>query len=170
VNATGWNEAVKATRPGIGDQRGFTLIELLIAIAMFSVITAFAVPSFSQIAATQRVRSVASDLHTALLRARSEAVKRNGEVAIEAIGSGWNSGWRIVDIRSPDSPETIELRQDMPGGTTITVTEDRLVYRESGRLAAAGNLEVTSSAIATIKRCVRTDLAGRPFVETGSCQ
>jgi type IV fimbrial biogenesis protein FimT len=161
---------VKASLPSAAVHQGFTLLELLIAVAMFSVITAFAVPSFSQIAATQRVRSVASDLHTTLLRARSEAVKRNGEVAIEAAGSGWNSGWRIVDIRNPDAPETIELRQDLPGGATITVTEARLVYRESGRLAAAGNLEVASSAISTIRRCVRTDLAGRPFVETGACQ
>ncbi len=136
---------------------------------MFSVITAVAVPSFSQIAATQRIRSVASDLHTAMLRARSEAVKRNGEVAIEAVGAGWSSGWRIVDIRNPSAPETIEQRQDMPGGTTITADDTRLIFRESGRLVTAGDLQVASSTIATVKRCVRTDLAGRPFVETGAC-
>ena len=35
--------------------RGFTLIELLITIAMFSIIAAVAVPSFTETAATQRV-------------------------------------------------------------------------------------------------------------------
>lgn len=149
--------------------RGFTLIELLITIAMFSIIAAVAVPSFTETAATQRVRSLATDLHTALLQARSEAIKRNADVAIEPAAGGWSDGWNIVDVGDAGNPETIAVRQDINGAVSIDGPDAGIVFRSSGRLVASAAIEVGSLAVATVKRCVRTDLSGRPFVDHGGC-
>lgn len=149
--------------------RGFTLIELLITIAMFSIIAAVAVPSFTETAATQRVRSLATDLHTALLLARSEAVKRNVDVAVQPAAAGWSKGWAVVDVGDAANPETISVRQDVPGATSISGPGGGVVFRNSGRLAADAAIEVSSSTVSTVKRCVRTDLSGRPYVDHGGC-
>ena len=149
--------------------RGFTLIELLITIAMFSIIAAVAVPSFTETAATQRVRSLATDLHSALLLARSEAVKRNVDVAVQPAAAGWSKGWTVVDIGDAANPETISVRQDVPGAVSIAGPVGGVTFRNSGRLAAAAAIEVASSNVSTIKRCVRTDLSGRPHVDQGGC-
>jgi len=149
--------------------RGFTLIELLITIAMFSIIAAVAVPSFTETAATQRVRSLATDLHTALLVARSEAVKRNVDVAVQPAAGGWSDGWTVADVGDAANPETIAVRQDIPSAITIAGPNGGVVFRNSGRLAASAAIEIGSSSVATVKRCVRTDLSGRPYVDQGAC-
>lgn len=146
--------------------RGFTLIELLITLAIFAIVTSIAAPSFSEAAATQRVRSLATDMHTSLLRARSEAIKRNAEVEVKAAPGGWADGWRVED---GGIDETIEVKQDVPGAVSISGPAGGFTYRSSGRLAEAASVEISSLAVSSIKRCVRTDLSGRPFVSPGPC-
>ncbi len=156
------------SRPAAGG-RGFTLVELLITVAIFGIVATIAVPSFSETAARQRVRSLSMDLQTTLLKARSESLKRNGDVAVEPIVAGsWSDGWRIVDNRDPANPELVEIRQDVPNAVAITGPAS-IVYRSSGRAALAAQLEVKSATVGTVVRCVRTDLSGRPFAEDGPC-
>ena len=58
---------------------GFTLLETMLVVSIVAVITALAVPSFSQYAANQRLRSSALEVSTAFSYARSEAT-RTGNV------------------------------------------------------------------------------------------
>ncbi|MCD6679703.1 MAG: GspH/FimT family pseudopilin [Burkholderiaceae bacterium] len=140
---------------------------MLITIVIVGIVAMIAMPSFTETAARQRVRSVASDLHTTLLRARSEAIKRNADVRVEPLAGGWTNGWRVIDVSTAD-PETIEVRQDVPKALSISGAAS-LTYRSSGRLSAAATMEIASSVVSSVSRCLRTDLSGRPAITAGAC-
>ena len=61
---------------------GFTLIEMMIAIAILGILTAVALPSYSQWIANTRVRTVASGLQNGLMLAKAEAIARKAKVAL----------------------------------------------------------------------------------------
>lgn len=67
-----------SARPGAG----FTLIELLVVVALFAIVLALAVPSFTQLLQLQRLRGVSSQLHTDFQFARSEASARQDTVGV----------------------------------------------------------------------------------------
>ncbi|UCE32509.1 MAG: GspH/FimT family pseudopilin [Burkholderiales bacterium] len=145
---------------------GFTLVEMLITMAIFAILTATALPSLKDFVANQRVRSVATDLHTSLLRARSEAIKRNGNVVVRPRGGSWTNGWEVIDPNEPARP--IDVKSDVK---SVGFVAAPLAYRSSGRLAATGtqSIEVYSTVSTEARRCVRTTLSGRPYVEMGGC-
>lgn len=87
-------------------QRGFTAIELMVVIAMIAILAALAAPSFSSIIERWRVYKAVKGMESTLHLARSEAIKRNGLVAIEklpnsrdcslaATNQEWGCGWQI---------------------------------------------------------------------------
>jgi type IV fimbrial biogenesis protein FimT len=76
-------------------QRGFTLIELMIVVTLLAVMLGIGIPSFRGFIAGQRVKTAAYDFATALLVARSEAIKRNTTVTIAPTGS-WIGGWTVA--------------------------------------------------------------------------
>jgi type IV fimbrial biogenesis protein FimT len=82
---------------------GFTLIELLVTIAIAAVLAGLAAPSFRDLMANNRLKSHTSALHTSLLQARSEAIKRNSRVVVCksldgatcATSGDWQQGWVV---------------------------------------------------------------------------
>ena len=62
-------------------QSGFTLMELMIVIAIAAIVSAFAIPNFSN--AEHRVKKVARELMGSMQKTRVLAVKTNRDVAIE---------------------------------------------------------------------------------------
>lgn len=146
--------------------RGFTLPELLAVVAVMAALAALAAPSFSELLASQRAKGAAADLFTALLRARSEAIKRNAEVRLTPADSGWQAGWSIAH------PGDDAIKLDEHGavnGATIS-GPDSLVYLPNGRIkgasAPAFNIEVTGAAH---RRCIEVDLSGRPYQKPAAC-
>ena len=81
--------------------RGVTLIELLVAMSVLGILLAVGVPSFSQFSTNSRLTSYINLMHSNLALVRSEAVKRNGRVAICksldgstcAASGDWDQGW-----------------------------------------------------------------------------
>ncbi len=61
---------------------GFTLIELMIGITILGILTAFALPNYSQWIANTRVRTAATGLQNGLMLAKAEAVARNAKVQL----------------------------------------------------------------------------------------
>ena len=58
---------------------GVTLIELMITLSVAAILLSLAIPSFQQIAATNRVAGLTNELTAALNLARSEAIKRGDD-------------------------------------------------------------------------------------------
>jgi len=81
--------------------RGFTLIEFMVALLVFLILAAIAVPSFRDFFDRGAVRGAADDLVSTISEARAEAVKRDLDVSIAFAGSGKN--WCAGGM-SPDEP------------------------------------------------------------------
>jgi type IV fimbrial biogenesis protein FimT len=146
--------------------RGFSLIEVLVVLVIVAIGLTFAEPGFQNLIANQRARAAATGLHSALLKARSEAVKRNADATLAPTGIAWEGGWRILDAASK-----VVLDQQALSGVSITGGPAQVVYDSTGRIAtgAAPSFEVASTAISTIRRCVSVDPSGRPYLKATSC-
>jgi type IV fimbrial biogenesis protein FimT len=83
--------------------RGFTLVELLMVMCVAAVLLTFAIPSFSRIMSSSKLTAASNALLSSMYLARSEAIKRNGRVALckTVDGSscvatgGWEQGWIV---------------------------------------------------------------------------
>lgn len=148
-------------------KRGFTLIELLVVIVVLGILAGTAMPSFIDIIKSQNVKAMGTDIQLALVKARSEAVKRNRNVTLAPnTGTDWTSGWLIPD---PDNAgSNIEVRSSFTG---LTITGPaNVVYQSSGRIAGtvAPAFDI-SAPNSSAHKCVSVDLGGRPYVKATAC-
>jgi type IV fimbrial biogenesis protein FimT len=83
--------------------QGFTLVELMVTVTMIAILSAIAVPSFSEMMIRSAIRSTSSDLGADLNVARSEAIRVGARVSIcprsaptvVTCGSDWRQGWLV---------------------------------------------------------------------------
>lgn len=142
---------------------GFSVIELMVVVAIIGILASIAAPSFRNIIATTRVKTVASDLHLSLTRARSEAIKRNTNVTVAA-PSGWVSGWSVSA-----AGETIATHGATPGDVLTATGTTSVTYTPSGRTAVNPvNISLTSTETSTA-RCVSVSLSGQPTIKQEDC-
>lgn len=147
-------------------RRGFTIIEMMVVVAVLGALIAIAAPSFTNVIEKQRAKSAAADLHTALTRARSEAIKRNRDMTLSAKSGNWKNGWEMKD---PDTDAVIEDHAAI-AGLTITSSTSSIVYRSSGRVSGAANISIDFAGTQTTSaRCIYLDLSGRPTIKTEAC-
>lgn len=147
--------------------KGFTLVELMVVVAVLAIISAIAMPSFTEVIESQRMKGAATDLMIVMTRARSEAIKRNVNVTVTPKSGDWAGGWQIADPAG--SGAMIEDHGAIRGGITIS-GPGSVVYQGSGRVqgGSAPSFTISGSATSSV-RCVAVDLSGRPSVKAGSC-
>lgn len=146
---------------------GFTLIELLTVVSILAIMAALAAPSLSRLIANQRLKSSATDLHLTLLKARSEAIKRNVDVTVRPAGGDWTEGWSVLDPETPGGP-ALDLRGPV-ASVSVTSTSTQVVYRGTGRITPAGEVRfVFTSTRTDAARCLSIDPSGRPYLKEGS--
>jgi type IV fimbrial biogenesis protein FimT len=147
---------------------GFTIIELLVVVAILAIMAALAGPSMTRIVGQQRLKSAATDLHLAMVKARSEAIKRNANVTVRPVDGNWENGWTI-----PDPVDSTAPGLSVRGATSsvaVTTTATQVVFVGSGRTtpATAGASFVFTSTAANASKCLAIDPSGRPYVKEGS--
>lgn len=134
----------------IGLQRGVNLTELLIAIAIMSILLAFAAPNLAVWLQNSQIRNAAESIQNGLQRAKVEAARRNAPVQfVLGTGSNWSVGC-VTPVADADAdgidecPASIESRSANEGSTNATVTtaQSTLVFNGLGRLVPvpAGNI------------------------------
>ena len=107
-------------------QKGFTLIELMVVMALVAIVTQMAIPSWTAMIASNRVRTAANNWTQSFYFARSEAIRQNTPMTICASSdgssctdSGYEVGW-IVKTGLPDA-SGIVLQDSLPlKGITLT--------------------------------------------------
>lgn len=146
-------------------QGGFTLIELMTVVAVLTVLAAVAAPGLQALIASQRARAVANDLVSDLLKARSEAVKRNREVMLSPAG-GWGGGWVIQTVASAE----VLGQRNPTGNVQITRSPASVTYDGAGRLSGATStvrFELYDGG--SVYRCITVDPSGQPNTKTKAC-
>jgi type IV fimbrial biogenesis protein FimT len=151
--------------------RGFTLIELMIVLTILAVLLTIAAPSFSRFIASQRIKTASFDLQSALMLARSEAIKRGpaATVTVAAKSSNWANGWTVAfgttTLAESGPFERIAIAE---AGSNLTLN-----YLGNGRIESANQYAFSlSSDPGVTPSCVRIDTAGMPFSKTyaeGAC-
>ena len=117
---------------------GFTTIELLVRVGILPVLMALAAPNFIPLLESWRVRQATEQLQSTLNYARSEAIKRGGQVAIQKLPNNtngctsatgtrdWDCGWIVChDTNSNgtcNAKEPVLQRIDTPAKVQVSRT------------------------------------------------
>jgi type IV fimbrial biogenesis protein FimT len=153
--------------------RGFTLIELLVVLTVLGIMVGLAVPSFRNFIASQRVKTVAYDLTTSFVLARSEAVKRNADVTVAAASaSDWTQGWTVKV--GTTTTTTLQLKQPVAGvsiskAASASVIPPSFVYGASGRMTSGSGTQYLQINVASFIKCVTIDTTGIPSTKSVAC-
>jgi len=129
--------------------RGFTIVELMVTIALFSILLAMAMPSFTTWVRNAQVRTVSDALQTGVRLAQAESVRRyrqvvffrtnqaacNAGVTAEAGGAFW--AVRTVPLVAGDPVEVVQcgVLSDVAAGVVIA-GPDAVCFNSAGRQVA----------------------------------
>lgn len=148
---------------------GFTVIEMMIVVTILAVLGTLGAPSMLAMLQTSKIRTAASDFYSALLKARSESIKRRVVVTVAPVGASWNTGWTVkygttTLINREALASDIGVQINVPATSTVSA----IVYGTNGRISsAAPTLIFYAPGDATVQaRCVSTDPGGLPRVRT----
>ena len=113
--------------------RGFTLVEMLIVVCIMGILSGVAFPYLGTLVDSIRMRSIANEFLSSMILARSEAIKRNGRVALckSADGSAcantghWEQGWIVFHDADNDGiadagEQLIQRVQALPAGFRLS--------------------------------------------------
>jgi len=169
---------------------GFTIIEALVTVAIIGILTALAAPAFTKMLERNRLKGAAESLFNDLQLARTEAIKRNAEVALQFSAAGpttnWCYGLRIDDgtvcactqtnaaaadacqidgvlrvTRSTDYPD-VSMQTNLTGQRTEFEPRGGLAnVAGTNRLVLKGDeLNVIVSTVGRVKICTQTGMPG----------
>jgi len=164
-------------------QQGFTLLELMMVVTIAAIVLTFGIPAFTASIKNSEVQSTANTFFSALLLARSEAVKRNQPAILCKSADGtscttagnWEDGWLIYadadDSKTLDAGEEV-VRSYEAMGNQITLRSssagqsNRLIYRSNGTITTAGTFRVCHGGDTQFGRSIVLSLTGRPARES----
>ncbi len=158
--------------------RGLNLVEVVVTLAVASILTASAVPTFAEMMRRARTNSVVADLRSDLLFARSEAAKRNqGVIACAASvtagtcagGTDWAGGWLVCtdanndlacDPSSDLAPNPLRVHPAIPGTLTLTAPANPIRFNGTGESAAVSAFTVKGTWTGATARTIRVEPSG----------
>lgn len=108
---------------------GFTAIELMVVVAIVAILTALAVPSFQPLIERWKVKSVSESMQSTIYYARSEAIKRGGNVVIAktpntencttSANTEWGCGWNVFYDANRNGSQDACVAANTPNECTL---------------------------------------------------
>lgn len=154
------------------------MIELMVTVAIAAILAVFALPSFTSFIENQSTKTTAQELFLSLMYARSEAIKLNADVYVNATGGDWADGWVVTTVEDKtvadcqsDSTGCLKL-QDASASTTIATSAAAIVYQGNGRTTGTPTFTVCNAkgSASVMKRVVSIGLTGQPRIALdGTC-
>lgn len=174
-------------------QSGFTLIELMLVVAITGVLITLGVPAYQEFVRNQSRTTAVNEFLSTLLFSRSEAVARNGRVAVCRSAAptaatpvcttggavDWATGWLVWmdddgDWERDAAEEIVRVGQPLSGKNLYGLT-DAFAYRANGRIITsdAAPESVTWFTLCDDRsppephaRIISIPLSGRPSIGT----
>lgn len=135
--------------------RGFSLIELLVAVSVLAILTAVAMPSFSNWIRNAKIRTVADAVQSGLRVAQSEAQRRTRTVvffrtsskdcALAATAAANGQFWQVRVVPDPlqtgDVAEPVQCGTltDVSTGVKLSASATALCFGADGRQTTMAN-------------------------------
>lgn len=177
---------------------GFTLIEMIVTVSIVAILTSIAAPSFRTMLESNKATVAANEMVSALLLARSEALKRRNNVTVctsidqtTCAGNGeqdFSNGWivfvdcdkdRVVDASVDCGNAALEAETVIKaqlGSKGMNVNKGGAVgnahfftYNFTGRTDVSATFTVTKASSSTTLKEVRVALTGRVRTCNGVC-
>lgn len=158
--------------------RGASLIELMVTIVIAAILASYAIPSLGGFTKRQQQITAINALLSSLYLARSEAIKRNGDVmlckssnGLQCVRSGeWEQGWIMFadgnGNRLRDSTETLIAKHDPLAGVNIYYrafgSNHYLVYTRNGLTYTNGTFTICALHDDVTPRAIILFKTGRP--------
>ncbi len=170
---------------------GFTLGEMLVVVTVAGILATLALPSFTSLTQSQRVRNAGFELYSSLTLARSEAIKRNSNVTITPLycqvtsptthnETGWVISWVNGAILTPIhnepqlkgialTPNPVNTPVNTQCNPASNPNTPWLTYQGNGRTTAAvtPTFLIDAYGVATPTpnaSCIKIELSGMPRV------
>ena len=121
---------------------GFTLLELLVAIGLLGVLAVAAGPPLANFVDSARIRAAETDISTAMLYARTEAVRRRQNVYVKPTNGDWEQGWFVTTNASGViadcgvSNTCLQVYQAHGVGVNDYMSSGQVTYTKDGRTNA----------------------------------
>ena len=158
--------------------RGFTIIELLMVVAIIGIFAGLAAPSMADLLASTAVKGAQTDLYSALIAARSEAIKRRASATVAPVGADWTTGWTVTIGGTPAGcnvtggsvfQKVDQLKPRVVVSSTLVACTP-IVFAMNGRVSSGNQTLSFSDSVRTTvpNRCVVVGTSGLPRLRT-SC-
>lgn len=147
--------------------KGLSIFELLVTLLLLSLSLSIVLPSFTESIKEQRLRQISTEFRSAIVLARSEAVKRNTYLSLVPRGT-WSDGWCVnTDDTLFTCSSNAVAEFGLSSNMTVTSTADAVVFDDWGRTYNCPQFTLT---IDNCSICLAVTTDGRVLSEQGPCQ
>lgn len=120
------------------DRRGFSLVEILVAVSVFSILAAVAVPQFMAFRPKSRLNGAARQIYSELMWARSKAVDENSAFVVTF---PTNQTMQIAG----STTKTVNIQSEY-SDVTLTSSASTITFTSRGTASVAPTITLTNGA------------------------